>query len=451
MITKGKVAWEEDNSPVVGYKIELWDKDIINDDSIGITHTDSAGMYEISHPQKTDAFWGRGDFYIIIKNNDGEEIFKSSVYNNYSEDTLTIDATLRNSIVSGFGMNTVYGSVTLAYPDGNKVPLEGAKIVIKDDDLMFDDLLGETETDSEGNYIISFEQEDYKKWGEISEGRADIFASVYIDKNRNLDRREQFNKVWQTRVFEEAILPCQLNIEVPVIEIKGEVASYKRCNDDLKVPTETEQSTNDLKAHVYDRDILHKSFLAASNVIDNKFKISLIGSSDFFNEPSGSDIYIVLIDDRDGTTVWEDKTLYNNINTVRVIEANDGQPINVIIECSSATTQEPKTASKLFIYNCHTGKKSVDIWLREVNESGQYIGELVRKGTIPAQYDDYGDCPLGDPLEIILKNGMYEIIAADSSDFESNSDSVRLRDYIHGNTDSERGKVIVVNGRSEWV
>ncbi len=433
MITKGEVVWEEDNSPVVGYKVELWDKDIINDDNIGITYTNSAGIYEIDHPQKTDALWGRGDFYIIIKNHDGEEMFKSSVCDNCSKDTLTINATLGNSIVSGFGVNTVYGSVTLAYPDGNKVPLEGAKVAIKDDDLIFDDLLGETETDSEGNYIVSFKEKDYKRWHEIFEGNADIFASVYIDENRNSGREERFRKIWQTRVFREAILPYQLNIEVPVIHIKGEVASYFRCDYKLKIPRETERSTNDLIVKVYDVDnIFFTSLLGESNVIDNKFDIFLTGSSDFFYEPSGSDIYIKLIDKNDGATVWMSEVFYNR-DRGTVIDANNGQPINAIIKCPSKTTQEPQSYSKLLVHNCHIDKKSIDIWLRALNESGQPIGEFVHKGSMPVQYDDYGSCPVDNPpFEITLENGWFEFRATDDSGIKYPTPII-----ITGNADSE--------------
>lgn len=442
MITKGKVVWEEDNSPVVGYKIELWDKDIINDDSIGITYTDSAGMYEINHLQQTDVFWGRGDFYIIVKNHDGEEIFKSSVYNDYSEDTLTINATLRNRIVSLFGINTVYGSVALAYSNGNKTPLEGAKVVIKDDDLIFDDLLGETKTDSEGNYIVSFKQEDYKKWGEIFEGSADIFASVYIDENRNSGRNELFKKVWQTRVFREAILPYQLNIKIPVMQIKGEVESYFRC--DYKLKKETEHPTSDLKVKVYDVDnILFTELLEESSVVNNKFNISITGSSDFFNEPSGNDFYIKLVDKNDGATVWMSEIFYNQ-DRASVLDANNGQPIKAILKCPPKTTQQIQSYSKLRVYNCHTERRSVDIWLRKYDESGQPVGEYINKGTIVSQYDEYGSCPIGDPFEITLENGLFEVIAVDCSNLES-FPCRRFQIKVQGNPNSEKEFTITIS------
>jgi len=62
---------------------------------------------------------------------------------------------------------------------------------------------------------------------------------------------------------------------------------------------------------------------------------------------------------------------------------------------SGPTTQPTASYSRVSVYNCHTYRRSIAIWVND--GSGWNF-----KTTLDPQYNDYGTCPAGQPLKIII-------------------------------------------------
>ncbi|PEJ12640.1 hypothetical protein CN675_24440 [Bacillus toyonensis] len=56
--------------------------------------------------------------------------------------------------------------------------------------------------------------------------------------------------------------------------------------------------------------------------------------------------------------------------------------------------------SRVSIYNCHTDRRSIIIWVND----GSGLKEVT---TLNHQYNDYGTCPAGEPHVLELKNGLW--------------------------------------------
>ena len=445
MVTKGRITWEEDGSPVVGYKVELWDDDLFGDDYVGSTYTNFDGRYLIVHPRKTDPWWyffaAKGDFYIVVKNNNGEKVYQSRDYDDYSGSSLNINVQL-NKIAAEYGVNTVYGKVEIVYPNGTKRPLIDADIVIKDNDLIFDDTLGKSITDTNGNYIITFNEDDYNHWYELGEDKPDIFASVF--KKMGINNRRK--KVWQTRVKSEATLPCKVDIKIPIIHVRGIIGSYKRCEGGILVT----KPITDLKAEVYDIDnyfFVFKEYLGESfiNAKDNSFELFVTGTSDFFFNPSGNDIFVRLVDKNNNTVVWKSKTFYDQ-DRAGVIKVNDGLPIDIVIDCPQGQPSVIPTYSKIKILNnCHDSH-AVDIWLKSFQtEAGNIIEEN--------EWAHRGSCPSGGEMTINLSVGhLYDLVAVDMNMINCGSNNPEIIScqrnritQVPGNNESSEELVVIIS------
>ena len=295
MITKGKLTWD-DGSSLVGYKVEVWDSDTLSgDDFIKRTYTDENGNYSMDHKKRQDPrYFGKkrrkGDFYIKVKKA-SRKIWQSRVYSNYEPRVLTINH-IFDRILENYGINTVYGKVMAKYPNGEISPLSGVKITVIDDDAIFNDNLGSVVTGTNGDFIVSFSNE-------------------------------------------EAHLPLEVNIEVPAIRIEGTVQSYSICEDgDMVIKPVT-----DLIAKAYDYNTANSKHFLGESTIETKsriggvFSILTYGSRDYpFNATNGSDIFVQLVDKNQQIEVWSSEKHWN-VSSPTVIDINDGNPIVVNVEC----------------------------------------------------------------------------------------------------------------------
>ncbi|NEW09248.1 hypothetical protein GK047_25120 [Paenibacillus sp. SYP-B3998] len=59
--------------------------------------------------------------------------------------------------------------------------------------------------------------------------------------------------------------------------------------------------------------------------------------------------------------------------------------------------------SKVSIYNCHTDRRSITIWVND----GSGLHPVT---TLDPQYNDYGTCPAGEPYVLDLKDGLWNHI-----------------------------------------
>ncbi|MDA2514067.1 hypothetical protein PDN74_27505, partial [Bacillus cereus] len=63
--------------------------------------------------------------------------------------------------------------------------------------------------------------------------------------------------------------------------------------------------------------------------------------------------------------------------------------------------------SKVFIYNCHTDRRAIKIWVND----GSGLHEVT---ALDHQYNDYGSCPAGEPYVLELKNGLlHHVVCVD--------------------------------------
>lgn len=344
MITKGRINWD-DGTPVVGYKVEVWDSDVGPDVCVGDTTTDGSGNYSLDHKKRQDPKWlgkkrRKGDFYIKVrkpKNGTFQTVHRSKVYQDYAPSTLTINVVL-NRIIVNYGVNTVFGKVLAKCPDGHTEPLGRAKVIVKDEDVQFDDTLDSVVVGDDGRFIATFSKSDYDPWFEIGEGLPDILVEV---KKKH---RGKWRRIWRTKTFGESRLPLEVNIEVPAILIRGKVKSYKTCENGQLV----DKPVTDLVAKAYDfNSVQSKHYLGESLVQDPPdtvgiFRIWIFGSRDWpHNMNDGSDIFVQLVDKNIDREAWRSKIHWDVVNPT-IIDINKGNPLEVTVEC-----EEPEEPEEL--------------------------------------------------------------------------------------------------------
>jgi hypothetical protein len=338
LITKGCVYWDDDLSPVVGYRVSVWDSDALSgDDFVGRTQTDNNGEYSIRHKKKQDPWWygkkrRKGDFYIKVRkptNGGFKTVYKSEVYPNYKPAVLEINAPL-NRIIVEYGVNTVYGKIVARDPSWNSYLPTSGKVVAKDDDLLIDDVLGgPVNIKADGTYVIKFRKADYDKWFEVGENLPDIYVKIrpYFDKFK-------MGTTIETRTFSEASLPFCKDFEIPVAMLGGKVKFYKVCEGGSLV----QKPVTDLVAKAWnlfeaDHGDLWKKFYNPHPVISK-------GNQGIFTVPFVSfarheTLGISLFDKHSNKEVYTSDNYHWNGNFPNFINIDHGYPIEVIVECDN--------------------------------------------------------------------------------------------------------------------
>ncbi|MED3688337.1 hypothetical protein P4534_05815 [Peribacillus butanolivorans] len=84
-------------------------------------------------------------------------------------------------------------------------------------------------------------------------------------------------------------------------------------------------------------------------------------------------------------------------------QVNVGPPATGSVSTPSGPTPPPPPTtsySRVRIYNCHTDRRSIIIWVND----GSGLNQVA---TLNHQYNDYGTCPEGEPHVLELKNGVW--------------------------------------------
>lgn len=81
---RGKVVNKTTGEPVIGVKIEAFDKDMIEDDLLGWAFTNYKGEFEISYNESDfnkplEFLEGNPDIYLVIRNRIGKELSRTDV------------------------------------------------------------------------------------------------------------------------------------------------------------------------------------------------------------------------------------------------------------------------------------------------------------------------------------------------------------------------------------
>ena len=117
MITRGSVRFPN-TLPAAGYTVQVWDEDFFSDQLIGQVLSDVNGNYSITHRQSTDAWGGRGDFYVKVLSSGNQELFRSPVHNNFASSVLVVNAVIDPFVQNNWslsypgvpGMQSVWGN-----------------------------------------------------------------------------------------------------------------------------------------------------------------------------------------------------------------------------------------------------------------------------------------------------------------------------------------------------
>ncbi|PZR93127.1 MAG: hypothetical protein DLM67_14025, partial [Candidatus Nephthysia bennettiae] len=99
------------------------------------------------------------------------------------------------------------------------------------------------------------------------------------------------------------------------------------------------------------------------------------------------------------------------------------------------------TASAIDVTNCHVERRTVNIWQRDRTAGGAWTN----LGSLPAQYDQSGNCPDGSPFVVNLQDGhQYEFAAVDPENGNCGGRSdPNAADYVG---DCSRSNLGVVQG-----
>lgn len=316
--THGIITFE-DGSPAKGFKVFVWDKDPGYDDLLGQSVSNSQGYYSVEHRTKQD--WGEsrkgrlGDIYIqVICKFDGFTPAKTSspVFVDYSYPQLTINEEI-NEILSTCGVNTIYGKIVFEKSNGTIYDFQGLTVKAYDNDLIKDDFLGETTTDTEGEFVITgFTEEQYGKYGEK---KPDIYLKIA--------QNDQI--IWYTETKWRTTLPYNIGtIKIPEINIIGYVKSYKNKG--------VEKDVSKLIVKIYDKDSLFTELFDDEIAVlpmqyNTKaglhyFHTTIYGSYDRY---TGSDIYVKFFDPDEEEVVkktdWEGGI--DKPQTVTIASLND--------------------------------------------------------------------------------------------------------------------------------
>lgn len=173
----GKVIDRTTRKGLPGLRVAAWDRDLVEDDSLGEALTDARGRFRISFDHDRFSEWGldtRPDLYFKVF--DGESLLYSSGEQPVRDWqpgrgplVIEVDAPPTPAVDNRF---VVEGEVV--EPDGT--PLPNYPVRAFDRALCNWRLLGEARTDDRGRYRIAYDPARLEAWGKT---RADLKAEVY--------------------------------------------------------------------------------------------------------------------------------------------------------------------------------------------------------------------------------------------------------------------------------
>ena len=386
MKTKGRIIFDN-GQPVVGVTVQLWDEDSLADDRIKTTITNGNGDYFFSHKKKQDFCCGkkrRGDFYIKIRK-DGQTKFRSRTRRNYRPSVLTIDRTL-DFIRFQFGRNAVHGKVTILHPDGTASPGSDFQVKAVDKDLGPDDELGTRDTNSSGEYAITFSDGDYQPCCWL--GGLEDQPNIYVRMKKWAPSVEGLHsgghrQVFESEVDEEAALPKRVDAELIEVIVHGKIASYMRTESG----TTQSRPTEGLVALLYN-DNSHRGrgdTYLAKDIVSDKGGMGVFSLRAFGrNEPNGSDLYVVIYDPQTEERIWESPEPFWNQIVPAIHEINGGNPVAIHYEVPPpeepdeepipTTVLAPGTAGTAFVITNRSGAN------RYLYVDGDYYG-LIDNGS----------------------------------------------------------------------
>lgn len=184
---RGRVRRVDNGQGIGGLTVRAYDVDWISaDDFLGSNVTDSNGYFRINFTEDAfDAGWwdieGGPDIVVKVYNSHGRLLYTSEERSGAGEDTYF---DIRLNSLDLLGEYTVGGTVRDGHSLSRRV-LCNLVVEAKDDDFIFDDLLGSDRTNHQGQYMIAFTPESFE---DLGEGNPDVYVRVRNDAGLELVR-----------------------------------------------------------------------------------------------------------------------------------------------------------------------------------------------------------------------------------------------------------------------
>lgn len=181
----GRIRRTDNGQGIPNLRVRAYDIDwISSDDYLGHDVTDANGNFEIRFERDDfDAGWfdpeGGPDIVLKVYSSAGRMVYRSPEKSGAGEKTYIAVSLDPLDLI---GQYTVSGRVLDARSNRELCNL---RVEAWDDDLFFDDYLGNAKTDRTGNYQIVYDEDAFKGWWE---GRPDPYLKVKNDAGNLLAR-----------------------------------------------------------------------------------------------------------------------------------------------------------------------------------------------------------------------------------------------------------------------